>query len=55
MNVDIVVNIQYSKVVPVGPGKAITTTEQIQIKDTVDETVVQSYINTMTPIVSEPA
>lgn len=55
MMVDVIINVRYDKTTPVGPGKNITTTENIAISDTVDEATVQAYITNMMPVALPPA
>ena len=52
MIVDVVINVRYDKTTPVGPGKSITTTETVEIRDSIEESAVETYISNMTPVVS---
>jgi hypothetical protein len=53
--VDVIINVQYTVTTPVGLGKSTTVTNNVQIKDSVEESTVQAYIDNMTPVVSTPA
>ena len=52
MNVDVTINVRYTKVTPVGPYKSVSDAVNIEIKDNIDELLVAKYIETMTPTLS---